>query len=100
MLPVFVEIQADADLRAEFGDRMAAQGLGPHRGVVALANWLTEEQHHGHVDPDSDPQAAAMMVMGAAFLRVFTARMLGKKSRLPGRTQTVDGFTQLLAPPK
>jgi AcrR family transcriptional regulator len=98
VMPVFAAIQTNAELRRAFGERMAAQGLGPHRGVAALSAYLADQRERGRVDTDADTEAAAIMLMGACFLRVFNRHMLGTKGgRLPSREQTVQGLARLLA---
>jgi AcrR family transcriptional regulator len=97
--PVFAAIQTNAELRREFGERMAVQGLGPHRGVGVVSSYLDDQKARGHVDPGADTEAAALMLMGACFLRVFNRHMLGNKGgRLPSREQTVAGLAAQLAP--
>ncbi len=98
VLPVMAAIQSDSDLREEFGERMDAQGLGPHRGVELLAGWLDDEQRRGRVAADADTQGAAVLLIGASFMRVFASRSLANKDKLPSREQTVTTLAALLAP--
>ena len=99
VMPVFAAIQTNAELRHEFGDRMAAQGLGPHRGVAVIAHYLDEQKALGQVDPEADTEAAALLLIGASYLRVFNRHMLGGKGgRLPTRERTVAGLAAQLAP--
>src|SRR4051794_18173531 len=99
VMPMFAAIQTNAELRQQFGDRMAAQGLGPHRGVGVIAHYLDEQKAQGRVDPAADTRAAALMLMGACYLRVFNRHMLGNKGpRLPTREQAVAGLAAQLTP--
>jgi AcrR family transcriptional regulator len=98
-LPVFAAIQTNAELRREFGERMAAEGMGPHRGVGAVASYLDAQKERGRVDAEVDSAAAALQLIGATHLRVFTRYMLGAKGgRVPSRDETVAALTAQLAP--
>jgi hypothetical protein len=64
-----------------------------------VSAYLADQRERGRVDTDADTEAAAIMLMGACYLRVFNRHMLGSKGgRLPSREQTVQGLAQLLAP--
>src|SRR3954469_20687706 len=54
-LPVMMAAQSDTELREEMAAYLAANDLGPHRGVRALGARLA----------DADPEAAAMLFTGA-----------------------------------
>ncbi len=99
VMPVFAAIQTNAELRREFGKRMAAQGLGPHRGVAAIASYLADQRERGRVDPGADLEGAALMLIGACYLRVFTRHMLGEHGApLPSREHAVRALAEQLAP--
>jgi AcrR family transcriptional regulator len=96
VLPVMAAIQSDAELRQEFGERMDAQGMGPHRGVELLAAWLDEQKRSGRVAAAVDSEAVAALLIGASFMRVFASRSLADKDKLPSREQTVATLATLL----
>lgn len=60
---------------------MNANDLGPHRGVRALGIYLRAEQESGRVAPYVDPEAAALMLIGACFMRAYQRQMLGSHAR-------------------
>ena len=98
VIPVFAAIQGDADLRQEFGVRMAAQDLGPHRGVAGVAAYLRLQQERGTVASDVDVEVVGLEVLGSAFVRAFTRHMLGQGVRVPDRDRTAASLAALLAP--
>lgn len=98
VLPVMAAIQSDAELRQEFGERMDAQGMGPHRGVELLAAWLDEQKRRGRVAAQVDSEGVAALLIGASFMRVFASRSLADKDKLPSREQTVAALAALLTP--
>ena len=98
VMPVFAAIQGDPELRAEFGKRMSAQNMGPHRGVEAVSSYLETQQERGRVDPAVDTEAAALQLVGTCLLRAFTRYMLGARVSLPGRNRTAEALAAQLAP--
>ena len=57
-------------------------------------------QASGAVRDDVDPQAAALLILGASFLRAAMAEMVGADyaQRLPSRDALVNAATTLLGP--
>ena len=98
VMPVFSAIQGDPELRIEFGKRMSAQNMGPHRGVEAVSSYLEAQQERGRVDPAVDTEAAALQLVGTCLLRAFTRYMLGARVSLPGRNRTAEALAAQLAP--
>jgi len=100
-LPVMESVQADTALRTEFAGRLAKRDLGPHRGVRFVNEHLTEMTHLGLVRPDANTEAAALLLVGACFLRAWLRHLTGqrRKQTLPGLTETVHALAALLAPP-
>src|SRR6516165_4200528 len=68
-MPVLSTVQADSDLRAAFARRLIQGDNGPHRGVQLLDKHLAGMKQRGRVDPGADSRAAALMLVGACFLR-------------------------------
>ena len=96
VMPVFAAIQGDADLRQEFGRRMSAQNLGPHRGFEAIAAFLTGQQARGRVRADVDVEAVGLELIGSCFVRTFMSHLLGKPELVPGRERTARALASLL----
>jgi PhnB protein len=86
-LLVMMAAQSDVDLRTELAAFLAANDLGPHRGIDALAARLA----------DADAEAAAMLFIGSSFLRVAQRHIMGKAARrLPSLERTVAAFERLV----
>ncbi|MBB5778258.1 TetR/AcrR family transcriptional regulator [Nonomuraea jabiensis] len=60
---------ADPSLMAGFRGMLAANDMGPHLPIRALAEILRAEQRGGRLDEGIDADAAASMLMGACFHR-------------------------------
>jgi AcrR family transcriptional regulator len=100
VLPVLSAIQSDVELRDGFRDRIGELGLGPHRGVRVLRDYLREQQRAGKVRPDVDVQGAALSFAGACFLSAYQGHMLGPAARrkLPALEAAIDALAALLEP--
>jgi AcrR family transcriptional regulator len=100
VLPVLSAVQADVELRAHFRERIAELGLGPHRGVRVVADYLAEQQRAGAVQEDADVRAAALSVMSVCFLSAYEIHMLGPTARdkLPSVEAAVTTLATLIAP--
>ena len=98
-LPVLETIQADPRLRADFSKRLAAEDLGPHRGVELVENYLDAAQSAGRIDPETDTAGAALGLVGACFLRAWQRHLMGsrRKEKLPSLDQTVTALAAQLA---
>jgi hypothetical protein len=78
---------------------MNANDLGPHRGVRALGVYLRAEQQAGRVAPQIDPEAAALLLVGACFMRAYQRQMLGSHARtVPSLDRVVATLDAMLAP--
>jgi len=99
-LPVLETIQADARLRASFSKRLAADDLGPHRGVELVGNYLKSAQENGRIDGKTDTAGAALGLVGACFLRAWQRHLMGRRrqQKLPSLEQAVAALTAQLAP--
>jgi AcrR family transcriptional regulator len=95
VLPLLSAIQADADLREHFRERIAELGLGPHRGVQVVAGYLEEQQRAGRLRSDLDPRATAMSFASACFLSAYQDHMLGPAGRR--KLPTVEAAIAALA---
>lgn len=74
--PMAASLFADPKLLSAYRDALRARDAGPQHVTRAVAAYLAAEQKHGRVKPDTDPQAAAALLIGAclqhAFLGHFT----------------------------
>jgi AcrR family transcriptional regulator len=94
--PIVTAMQADHELRDHFRDFMAANDMGPHRGIRFLSALLSGRDD---VRTDIDPQAVALLLQGAAFQRSAQRRIMGKSTGLPSMERTARQLAALLAPP-
>jgi AcrR family transcriptional regulator len=98
VLPVLMAAQSDVELRDALADYMKAQNLGPHRGIELLARRIATEQQAGRMRDDVDPASAAILLVGAAYLRSSQRQIMGKNLRpLPSLEGIVSTLETLLA---
>jgi AcrR family transcriptional regulator len=98
-LPVLTAAQSDIELRDALLEYMSDEDLGPHRGVIALGTALAEGQKDGRIRADIDPQAVALMFVGACFIRASQRQMPIHKVELPELDGVIDSLTAMLRPP-
>ena len=100
-LVAMIAAQSDAELRAALTVYLSTNDLGPRRGVVALAEYLTSQQTAGNIRDDVDPGAIAFFVVAAAFLRASQRQMIDESygAGLPSRDQLIEALSTLLAAP-
>lgn len=101
-LPVMTAAQSDAALRDALAAHMAANDLGPHRGIRTLGAFLAAGQRDGSVRPDLDPEATAMLFSASCMMRVAYRMYMGAvppPAPLPTLERTVEAFETLLRPP-
>ncbi len=101
-LVVMIAAQSDSELRAGLADYLLGRDMGPHRGVRALAQYLSRQQAEGVVRGDIDPAAMAFFVFSACYLRVSQRLMIADTygADLPGRSQLMSTLDILLTPPE
>lgn len=99
-LPIMMAAQSDTELRDTMATYLRDNGLGPHRGVRAVAAYLATEQDAGRVDPDVDPEAVGLLLVGASFLRSAQRQIMphAGSHELPDVDRTVAMIDRLLAP--
>ncbi|HSC02711.1 MAG TPA: TetR/AcrR family transcriptional regulator C-terminal domain-containing protein, partial [Solirubrobacteraceae bacterium] len=97
-LPVIAAAQSDTALRDAMAAYMTEQDLGPHRGVAALGEYLAAEQAAGRVRAGVDPDAAAMLFVGACYTRAAQRQMPAKTADLPSLEDIIDATEALLRP--
>jgi len=95
VLPVLIAAQSDPELQAALTAYISERDLGPHRGVAAIGGYLRAQQAAGEIDPSVDVDAAALMLIGACFIRVVERQLMGQAGRLPELERvviTLDGL--------
>jgi AcrR family transcriptional regulator len=97
-LPVMAAAQSDVALRDAMAEYMTEQGLGPHRGVAALGDFLAAEQAAGRVRAGIDPYATAMLFVGACYTRAAQRQMPAHVAELPALADVTGTFEGLVAP--
>jgi AcrR family transcriptional regulator len=84
VLPLGSSLFADPELLRRYRALLADRGGGPHRAWEPVVAYLRAEQALGRVDPDTDPAAAALLLLGACQQLVFVELMNGPET-LPFR---------------
>jgi len=84
------------------GRAVRAEVVGGHvlgQPVARLGVGLRAEQQAGRVAPQVDPEAAALMLIGACFMRAYQRQMLGSHVRtVPSLDRVVTTLDAMLAP--
>jgi AcrR family transcriptional regulator len=96
-LPVFSAAESDRALRDAMAAYMAAEDLGPHRGIRTIGDYLAAEQAASRVRAGVDPYAVAMMFVGACYTRA-AQRQTPMPGELPALQDIVDTIDELLRP--
>jgi AcrR family transcriptional regulator len=95
-LPVMNAAQSDVALRDALGAYMTEHDLGPHRGVRALGLYLAAEQSAGRVRAGVDPDAVAMMFVGACYTRASQRQLPAHVADLPALEDVIRATEELL----
>ncbi|MET9621087.1 helix-turn-helix domain-containing protein [Streptomyces sp. NPDC006464] len=91
--PMAASLYAEPQLRRRHEEAMRELGVGPHKPIEGLADYLRAEQRLGRVAPDADPHAAASLLLGACVQRAFAYEMT--EDRRP--PTPLDAFAASLA---
>jgi AcrR family transcriptional regulator len=75
--PLFGSIFAEPALLETHRVRLRQLGAGPHKVNDAVAAYLGAEQRAGRVRADTDPAAAADLLVGACFQHAFLSHFRG-----------------------
>lgn len=70
-VPIAASVMAEPTLLASHATAVRRKGGGPDTPNLALASYLAAEQRLGRVRDDISPAAAAAMLFGACFQRIF-----------------------------
>ncbi len=76
-VPMAAAVFAEPELLARHIAGVRAAQAGPHQPNEAVAAYLRAEQRLGRLRGDANPQAAADLLLGACFQRVFLRHFLG-----------------------
>ncbi len=98
-LDVLVAAQADTRVRVALAELMAADDLGPHRGIAALAAYLREQQQAGTIRRDAPVEVVASMVVGQCFFQSGQRKLTGHCRDVAWLEEMVDAVVMLLLPP-
>jgi AcrR family transcriptional regulator len=97
-LPVITAAQSDSELRDSMAAYMSEHSLGPHRGVKAIGDYLAAEQAAGRARAGVDPDAVAMMFIGACYTRSSQRQMPMPQVELPPLDDVIDATVALMRP--
>ena len=88
--PMMGSLFAEQALLARHRDEIQAAGAGPHLANRALAHYLRGEQKAGRIAADADPDAAAVLLLGACLQRAFFRHLVGERAS----TGSAERFAQ------
>ncbi|MFJ3900415.1 TetR/AcrR family transcriptional regulator [Streptomyces sp. NPDC090025] len=91
--PMAASLYAEPQLKARHEAVLRGLGRGPHMPIEGLAEYLRAERDHGRIAADSDPDAAAALLLGACVHRAFAWEMT-PEGRPP---QPLDDFAHAIA---
>jgi AcrR family transcriptional regulator len=96
--PLAASLFAEPALLQRHVEGLRPLDKGPHKPVVALADYLRAEQAHGRLRPDTDPDAAAVLLLGACYQRAFLRLFLGESAAgAEAATRPAEEFAASLA---
>jgi AcrR family transcriptional regulator len=75
LVPLLAAVQADQSLRQKIAPQLSADDLGPHRAIARIARVI------GRDDTVGDPEALALLIVGACFLRSWNRHMSTHRQR-------------------
>lgn len=95
LIPLLVAVQGDPQLQRELGPKLALNDLGPHRAVSLVARWVRASQADARPGGGHDADAAALLLVGACFLRAWQRQMSTHRVRaLPSLSRAVGVLLQ------
>ena len=78
-VPMGASVFAEAELLARLRAGLRERGAGPQRANEAVATYLRAEQRLGRVRRGASPDAAAYLLLGAAYQRAYWRQFLGEE---------------------
>ena len=98
IVPMAASIFSEPGLLARHREELRKRGAGPWIINETLASYLDAEERLGRVREDTDPDAAAAMVLGACYQRAFFRSYLGEDVPAEGEEGFVESIVQTLMP--
>lgn len=84
LVPLLAAVQADQSLRQAIAPQLSADDLGPHRAIARVARDIARDSEA------ADPEALALLIVGACFLRSWNRHMSTHRRRdLPSLRRAV-----------
>ncbi|HVA38626.1 MAG TPA: helix-turn-helix domain-containing protein [Candidatus Dormibacteraeota bacterium] len=77
VVPLMAAVAAEQETLESFRRGFERRAGGPQRASEPIAAYLRTEQGLGRVAPEIDPDATAVMLLGACFYQAFMERLLG-----------------------
>lgn len=91
LIPMLVAVQSDPKLRDEIAPKLRAHDLGPHRAVSLVAGRIRASLADRPDRTVDDVEAAALLLVGACFLRAWERQMSTHRRRaLPNLARAVE----------
>lgn len=100
-LTVMIAAQSDVELRTGMAAFLVKNDFGPHRGIDAMARYLSTLQDRGVIRSDVDPTTVAMLLIGSSFMGNAQRQMISTEyaNRLPGPDAVARTVAILLSRP-
>ncbi len=95
--PMSASIFSEPGLLASHRAEIRRMDTGPQKANEALMSYLEAERNLGRVHEDSDPEAAAAMLLGACFQRAFLKSFSGEDDTPARDEDFAGGIAQTLA---
>jgi AcrR family transcriptional regulator len=88
-MPIAGSVFAEPELLARHSAALRARNAGPGKPVAILAEFLRQRQQTGAIRSESDPGAAAALLLGACFQRAFLNRFEAAPPMSPAERREV-----------
>ncbi len=98
LVPLAGSVFADPELLARCRSDMERDGTGPHRVVTAVADYLRAEQALGRVSSSVVPEAAALLLVGAAYEGAYMDLLTGRPATSVSDEAVMDLLCAALVP--
>ena len=95
-MPIAASLFAEPALLLRHREALRPLGAGPRQPLLALARYLEAERAEGRIRADTDPDAAAALLLGACFQRAFLRHFAGEVGDAEDPA-SVDAFAATLA---
>lgn len=93
LIPLLVAVHGDLQLRQSIAPKLQLHNLGPHRAVSLVARHIASRRGVGGTASTTDDEAAALLVVGACFLRAWQRQMTTHRAHvLPALSRAVEAL--------